>query len=98
MSWKKVTLNADDIAAGVDNRLQEAFAARFIAVGAPHDAVMYGNLDTAAEGYHFFFSPAAVAIAGPLLDSYASVDCPEPAPGTFAVLVRNATTGRGGAS
>jgi hypothetical protein len=98
MSWRKVTLNSNDIAAGADNRLHEAFTARFIAVGAPHNALMYANLDTAAEGYHFFFSPAAVAIAGPLLNSYAPIDCPEPAPGTFAVLVRNATTGGGGTS
>jgi len=40
MSWKKVTLSGHDIAAGAEHRLQEAFATRFIAAGAPNDAVM----------------------------------------------------------
>jgi hypothetical protein len=91
MSWKKVTLSGHDIGAGAEHRLQEDFATRLIAAGAPHDAVVYGNLDTAVEGFHFFFSPAAVVIAGPLLDSYSPVDCSEPVPGSFVVLVRNST-------
>ena len=52
---------------------------------------MYVNLDTAVEGFHFFFSPAAVVIAEPLLDSYSPVDCSEPVPGSFVVLVQNST-------
>jgi len=91
MSWKKVTLSSEDITAGAEHRLQEAFVTRFIAAGSPHDAVMCANLDTAVQGFHIFFSPAAVVIAGPLLASYSPVDCSEPAPGSFAVLVRNST-------
>ena len=89
MSWKKVTLSSEDITAGAEHRLQEAFATRFIAAGSPPDAVMYANLDTAEEGFRIFFSPAAVVIAGPLLASYSPVDCSEPAPGSFAMLVGN---------
>lgn len=54
MLWKKVTLTDEEIAAGGDDRLQEAFWKRFIGAGAPHDAVTYGNEDI-TEGHHFFF-------------------------------------------
>jgi hypothetical protein len=90
MSWKTVTLSS----AGAMDRLQEAFFKRFVAAGSPHDAVIYTDLndsDTGVEGIRIFFSPAAVVIAGPLLAAYSPVDCPEPAPGSFAVLVSNST-------
>ena len=91
---EKVTLSNADIADGKGRKLQEDFEARFIIARAPNDAVLYENLNTATEGHHFFFSPTAVAIAGPILDSYRAVNCTEPLPGTFAVLV-SSKTGRG---
>lgn len=90
MLWKNVTLTDEDIAAGGDDRLQEAFWKRFIAAGAPHDAVMYGNEDI-TEGHHFFFSPTAAIIAGPLLNAHTVTDCPEPDRDCIVVLVRNET-------
>ncbi|HEY2537974.1 MAG TPA: hypothetical protein VGI28_00525 [Stellaceae bacterium] len=86
MPWKKVTLTDDDIAAGGADRLQEAFWKRFSAAGGPHDAVMYG-IEDVIEGHHFFFSPAAAIIAGPLLNAYTVTDCPEPDCDDIVVLV-----------
>jgi hypothetical protein len=90
MSWKKVTLTNDDIAAGGGHRLQDAFAERFIAAGAPHDAVMYGNKDVFTERHHFFFSPAAASvIAGSPFTDYKVTDCSEPKLQILVVLVKN---------
>jgi hypothetical protein len=91
MSWKKVTLTSADISAGRERALQEEFGKRWMALGAPSKAVMYGNRDVIREGHQFFFSPAAFEIAAPLLKAYEVVDCPVPASETFVVLVKNST-------
>lgn len=96
MSWKKIKLSRDEIAAGKMGKLQDAYLARFMAAGFPQDAFMYANLDSAAEGHQIMFSPTAVKIAGPLLAPYTLEDCPEPVPGNFAVLVSSKTKGGGG--
>jgi hypothetical protein len=91
MPWKKVTLSPADISAGRAMLLQETFSKRWMELGAPSRAVMYGNKDTIRDGHQFYFSPAAVEIAGPLLTLHEAVECPAPTQGSFVVLVKNST-------
>jgi hypothetical protein len=82
-----ITFSTHEAAAGRLGTVQEAFAAVWVAAGAPPDAIMYDAKP--ARDNRCFFNPAAVALARPLLLSYGAVDCPEPDLRTLNILVRN---------
>jgi hypothetical protein len=85
MVWRKVALAPAEVAAGKHVRLQDEFAAIFMALGGPRDAGMFGSL--AADASDYFFSPGAVRIAGPMIDRYAGAECPAPRLSEVALLV-----------
>jgi hypothetical protein len=85
VTWKVITLDANQL--GEEKRIQDEYVARFVAARYPNDAMMYGMRDIEANRYKLFFSPSAYAIAGPILTSYVAVDCPEPEPGSYDILV-----------
>lgn len=93
MSWKKITLDGDDIRRGIDDKIQEAFITCLEDAGWPEGAIMYGNRDTATEGYFYFFTPAAAQAADHLLFVYDAVDCPEPPAANLSVLVKRTRGG-----
>ena len=91
MPWKLVMIDVGDEDANLKGlRLQDAFAAIFLNVGAPRGAVMLGGLDIHDKKYRYYFSPAAVRIADPLLASYSAQDCPAPPQKLLPFLVGNA--------
>src|ERR1035441_7227419 len=61
MVWRKVALAPAEVAAGEHVRLQDEFAAIFMALGGPRDAGMFGSL--AADASDYFFSPGALVAA-----------------------------------
>ena len=77
MSWYKVTLSNEDIAAFKHMALQERFIELFVANGGPRDAGMF---DSPEIGVHeYYFSPGATRIALALIASYGGVECSSPA-------------------
>jgi hypothetical protein len=94
MSWKVVTLTANDVSAGKNMALQNAFAATWMAVGAPPDAAMYGDKNIRDGLYRFYFTPAAVMLTLDLLEKFGAVDCPEPEIHKLSVHVKNSGAGR----
>lgn len=95
MSWKRVTIDATARAAGIGSKLQDEFAAIFMAAQAPPAAAMYGNLG-ATGPRDYYFSPAAAGLASGLLAAYLAVDCPAPDTRTLVVLVNNLGAGPAG--
>jgi hypothetical protein len=71
----------------MSGQLQEQFTGLFIANLAPRDVAMLGGL-TVTENV-CYFSPAAVQIAGPLIDRYGGVDGAAPRRSEVALLVCN---------
>ena len=78
MSWYKITLSVDQVS-GESLSLQRAFGLLHLSNGAPRDAGMFRSLKMGSWGsFSFYFSPGAARIAGPLIASYAGVECPAP--------------------
>src|ERR1700735_1331706 len=92
--WKKVTLIAKDVTAGKNFQLQNEFTAIWMAAGAPSNAAMYGDMVLHDDLYRFYFTPAAVMLALPLLERFGAQDCPEPDVKQLAVHVRNSGADR----
>ena len=77
MRWKRVLLTRDDINAGKDIRLQDAFQQAFLAAGGPKAAAMFQN-DPSHDEYGFYFSPAAVEIFAATLEAFNARECGAP--------------------
>lgn len=78
MSWKKVVFSRDDITNGAEGRLHRDFSNQLVYTPQPNAVRSYSGSDPVTKERTIFFDPAAVAIAGPLLDAYGAVDCSAP--------------------
>jgi hypothetical protein len=85
MTWMCVTL-PDDTAIQEAN-FQDTFWMVWNAAGAPPEAIMYRTESSINSQY--FFTPAAVSIARPLLLKFGGKDCPEPNIGELIIMVKN---------
>jgi hypothetical protein len=94
MPWKKIVLDRQDIRGGTDDRIKEAFVECIAEAGWPEDAVMYGDEDSAENGYCYFFPPAAVKAAEQFLKAYEATDCLAPDTAQLTVLVKRTSGGR----
>jgi hypothetical protein len=88
MSWYKIILTHEDIAALKHMELQDQFARFFTAHNGPRDAGMYQSNELGIHEY--FFSPGAGKIAFPLIASYSGVECIAPTRSEVKPLVENA--------
>jgi hypothetical protein len=75
MPWYKVTLSADEISAGRDRALINAFSQRLSFSGTPPDAALCKELGTAAV---YYFSPSAANLMAPFIVLHAGVECAAP--------------------
>jgi hypothetical protein len=73
--WFKVTLPAAECGTG-GKALQNDFETLFTINGAPKDAALFGSKDV--EHCFFYFSPAAVKIAGGLIQHFGGLPSPPP--------------------
>ena len=87
MSWFKVEMSKQDVAAGKAINLQEEFTKVFDRSGAPTKAGMFNSLDVKTNEY--FFSPGAVEIAKPLIERFGGRSCDAPKKSTLASIVTN---------
>jgi hypothetical protein len=85
MTWMCVSL--PDNPAIRETILQEAFTKVWIAAGLPPDAIMYRT--QSGHDSQYFFTPAAVGLARPILLEFDAVDCAEPDVDELIALVRN---------
>ena len=89
MPWYKVSFSWDEIAAGKQRALQDAFATSFIRADGPKDAGMFASADIGDNTD--YFSPRGVEIAKRLITQYGGIECP--APKRSQVLIRVARPG-----
>ncbi len=88
MSWYKITLPfKQGGVGGMASALQSEFETAFIANCGPKDAAMFTNRAEDFETCVYYFSPAAAAIAGILIESYKGVKCSPPAMDKVSLLV-----------
>lgn len=88
MTWMRVTLSNEDVAANRHGKLQDAFESAFMAALAPKDAGMF-QLSSPTQ-YDYYFSPKAVEIAWAALASFKPKPCLAPAWGDLTPLVVDA--------
>lgn len=94
--WKVVVMTSADISAHKHQHLQDAYAALFVAAGAPPAAIMFGEKSMAGATFSYYFNPSAAQLAASLLAQYGAVDCPAPDPTQLAVHVANRGGGAAG--
>jgi len=76
MSWYKITLSHEDIAAQKHRALQSSFTELFLASGGPKGAGMFSNPEIGIHEY--YFSPVAAELAEVLIAGYSGVPCDAP--------------------
>src|SRR5690349_19783762 len=82
MPWYKITLPFKECGInGQGQKLQDAFAARFIAQGGrPWAAGLFSQTAKDYEYVFYFISPDATGIVGPLIDAFKAEQCDAPSP------------------
>jgi hypothetical protein len=88
MPWYKVEMSWEEIAAGKQIALQEAFANLFMVTLGPKGAGMFASADT--KDNINYFSPLAAEIAKSLIVRYGGVECPAPTRSEVDILVASA--------
>jgi hypothetical protein len=85
MPWYKVTMSDDDIRADRHTQMMFGFADIHTGSGSPRDAAIFGSADLGQE-HLFYFSPAAVKIAGSLLAGLSAAETEAPRRSEVALL------------
>ena len=86
MGWMSIMLTRDDIKAGKDTHLRDAFLQALLAAGEPKAAAMFQN-DPSIDEHGHYFSPAAVAIFAPTLETFDADECDPPPRADTSLLV-----------
>ncbi|MEQ8226942.1 MAG: hypothetical protein RIA64_02560 [Rhodospirillales bacterium] len=85
MSWMKFEMSSEEVK-GKFEEIQEAFAAVFIALGAPPKAAMFCDEPTTPQPA-FYFSPLAARLFPTILKTRGAVHCSAPKKGSVTLLV-----------
>jgi|SaaInlStandDraft_2_1057019.scaffolds.fasta_scaffold384648_1 hypothetical protein len=88
MTWMRVVIGVDDLAAKKATHLQDEFETEFANLAGPKGAAMFENSPSCNE-HVFYFSPDAAAIFSLLLKVYDAAECKSPPTEGTTLLVGN---------
>lgn len=82
-SWYCITLNQDQVMAGFERKIQDAFASRYLAAGCPQGVALLDNSNPKpftqpSLDCHLYFTPTAAVVFPDLIRQYQAYQCAEP--------------------
>src|SRR5215469_13764872 len=87
MPWYRVSLTDQEIIEDKLRRLIDDFTVIWLASGTPSDAALFESNQIGHRVDYCFFSPGAVHIALPLIQSHGGIECDAPVKSSVELLV-----------